>query len=118
MIPPGNIPFIEFFDKLPELAKYETTDDIILNINIVKLSELVGTDINQSIFGGKSLLECVLETFQRHNNKNTTQKLLRKIIVLITRGARCHLLSDPNILVGIITKCVAINNRTNFQFIT
>jgi hypothetical protein len=113
--------FLDYFDKLPELAKCEKIDDVILNVGVVKIIPILtsnGRNINENFHEGRSLLECTLETFERNTNKNNTQKLLQKIMILIMRGARCPQLYDYDLLVNIIVKCSLVSNRTNFQLIT
>jgi len=110
--------FLDYSDKLPKLVAYEEIDSVISDISVRELSHLVSPNLNQIFHEGRSLLECMLETFERNNNKNIVQKLLQKITILITQGASCPRLYDPKTLVNIVTKCAGVSNRTNFQLIT
>lgn len=99
---------------------HEDIDHMIMNIEIgklLKIFKIEGQNINQKIYENKTLLECVIEMFNKNNDKNIILKLLRKIMLLITKGARSPQLCDPNILVSIIAKCSMISNRVNFQLI-
>jgi len=59
-----DMSFVDFSNRIPEIINYKDIDDVILNLDILRICSVNNFDINQCFHSGRVLLECTLDTFQ------------------------------------------------------